>query len=207
MEIKNWKERFVLGITGSMGGGKSTVTKIFETLGAFRISADEIAKQFTAIDSPVKEELTKLLGNEILDENGNMDRKKIAGIVFSDKTAIAKLNAFLHPLIRQKTLSLIQSAGVGRVVAWEAPLLFEAGGEKKCDATLTVSASYEDSWERVKKRDEITESEFRSRLANQMDIKKKLEASDFKIINDKDLKHLESECIAIYNRIMNRKLS
>ncbi len=207
MEIKNWKERFVLGITGSMGGGKSTVTKIFETLGAFRISADEIAKQFTAIDSPVKEELTKLLGNKILDENENIDRKRIAGIVFSDKNAIAKLNGLLHPLIRQKTISIIQSVEAGKIIAWEVPLLFETGGEKLCDATLTVFASYEDSWNRVKKRDEITEVEFQSRLANQMDIKKKLEASDFKIINDKDLKHLESECSTIYNGIMNRKLS
>ena len=205
--MKNWKEKFVLGITGSMGGGKSTVAKIFETLGAFRISADEVARQFTSFDSPVKRELTDLLGTEILDQFGNIDRKRIAGIVFSDKNAIAKLNGFMHPLIRQETLALIESVKDERVIAWEAPLLFEAEGEKICDATLTVAASYEDSWGRVKKRDEITEDEFRSRLANQRDIEKKLEASDFKIINDKDLGHLESECSNIYNVIMKRKLS
>ena len=205
--MREWKERFVLGITGSMGGGKSTVTKIFESLGAFRISADEIARTFTSIDSPVKKELVSLLGESILDKSGILDRKKIAGIVFSDKNAIAKLNGLLHPLIRQKTLDLIQSIQDGRMIAWEAPLLFESRGENICDATLTVYASYEDSWRRVKKRDEISEDEFRNRLANQMDIKEKLEASDFKIINDKDIDHLLSECKIIYREITQRRLS
>ncbi len=80
--MREWKERFVLGITGSMGGGKSTVTKIFESLGSFRISADEISRTFTSIDSPVKKELVSLLGESILDKSGILDRKKIAGIVF-----------------------------------------------------------------------------------------------------------------------------
>lgn len=205
--MREWKERFVLGITGSMGGGKSTVAKIFENLGAFRISADEIAKIFTSLESPIKPELVGLLGKGILDEKGNLDRKRIAGIVFSDKNTLQKLNTLMHPLIRRKTLELIESIKDGRLIAWEAPLLFEAGGESICDATLTVAAGYEDAWERVKKRDDISEEEFRSRLANQLDIKKKIEMSDFKVINDKDLKHLESECTTIYNTIMIKKLS
>lgn len=205
--MKTWSKRFVLGITGSMGSGKSVVTKNFESLGAFRISADEIAHSFTAFDSPVKSNLVEMLGDTILDERGNLDRKRIAGIVFSDKNAIVKLNGFLHPLIRQKTLDLIESIDDGRMVAWEAPLLFEAKGDAICDATLTVSADYENSWRRVQIRDQISEEEFRNRLANQMDIKKKLELSDFKIINDKDLTHLNSECNAIYSLIMSKKLS
>lgn len=192
--MKEWNKRFVLGITGSMGGGKSTVTKIFEKLGAFRISSDEIARSFTEKDSPIKEELIQNLGKEILDENGDLDRKRIAGIVFSDKNAIAKLNGLIHPLVRKKTLELIDSVIDGRLVAWEAPLLFEAKGDAICDATLTVYAEYNDLWNRVKDRDGISEEEFRQRLANQMDIKKKLEASDFKIINNKDVRHLEDEC-------------
>ena len=155
LEDSNWINRFVLGITGSMGGGKSTVTKIFESLGAFRISSDEIARQFTSTDSPVKNEIIELLGREVLDESGNLDRKKIAGIVFSDKNAIAKLNEIMHPLIRKKTLELIESIANGRIIAWEAPLLFEAGGNSICNATLTVFAEYEHAWSRVKKRDEI----------------------------------------------------
>lgn len=190
-----------------MGSGKSVVTKTFESLGAFRISADEIAHSFTAFDSPVKSNLVEMLGDTILDERGNLDRKRIAGIVFSDKNAIVKLNGFLHPLIRQKTLDLIESIADGRIVAWEAPLLFEAKGDTICDATLTVSADYENSWKRVQERDQISEEEFRNRLANQMDIKKKLELSDFNIINDKDLTHLNSECNAIYSLIMSKKLS
>jgi dephospho-CoA kinase len=206
-KIKVWTDRYVLGITGSMGCGKSTVAKIFESLGAFRISSDELARSFTSFDSPVKNELVVLLGDGILDENGKIDRKRIAGIVFSDKNILSKLNGFIHPMIRQKTLDLIDSVANGRVIAWEAPLLFEVGGEKICDGTLTVYSSYHESWNRVKRRDEITEKEFRNRLANQMDIKKKLEASDFNIVNDQDVKQLESECNAVYNAIMNRKLS
>ncbi|MBK8394402.1 MAG: dephospho-CoA kinase [Leptospiraceae bacterium] len=202
--MKEWSKRFVLGITGTMGSGKSVVSKIFESFGAIRISADEIAHSFTSIDSPIKSELITLLGNEILDDNQNLDRKKIAGIVFSDKNAIGKLNALLHPRIREKTLEVIHSVSDNRMIAWEAPLLFEAKGESICDATLTVYADYAHLWERVKKRDNISEEEFRNRLANQMDIKKKLELSDFKIINDKDIAHLNSECNVIYSHIMSK---
>lgn len=207
MKVKEWQKRFVLGITGSMGGGKSTVTKIFEKLGAFKISADEIARTFTALNSPIKLELIELLGKQILDESGNLDRKRIAGIVFSDKNAIQKLNALIHPLVREKTLELIHSVEDNRMIAWEAPLLFEVGGNQYCDATLTVYAEEEDLWKRVQERDGISKEEFQNRLDNQMDIKKKLEASDFKIINNKDFQHLEIECANIYNAIMNKKLS
>lgn len=197
----------MLGITGSMGSGKSTVTKIFEDFGCHRISSDEIARNFTSENSTVKSELIEILGTEILDEKGVIDRKKIASIVFINKSAITKLNELLHPLIRQKTISIIESINDGKVIVWEAPLLFEAGGDKLCDAVLTVYADYSDSWKRVRQRDDITEEEFQSRLANQMDIKKKIEASDFKIVNDKDLLHLKSESRIIYNEILNGKLS
>lgn len=203
--MEEWSKRFVLGITGSMGSGKSTATKIFESFGAFRISSDELARQMTSIESPVKRELVDLLGISILDKNGDLDRKSIAAIVFSNKQSISKLNNFLHPLIRQKTIGLIESVDDGRIIAWEAPLLFEASGESICDATLTVFSDYEQSWKRVSKRDSITEEEFQKRLSNQWDINEKIKVSDYKIANNKDFQYLESECQIIYNTIMNKK--
>lgn len=206
MKMENWKDRFVLGITGIMGSGKSTVTKLFEDLGAKRVSSDELARFYTSPETTIKPQLVEILGEEIIDLNGNPDRKKIAEIVFNDKNRLARLNELIHPLVRKDFLDRIYSFQNGEVIAWEAPLLFEAGGNSICNATLTVSANLDDCWKRVEKRDEILVDEFHKRVANQMDIRKKIELSTFSIINEKDISYLKSECSRILKEILDLRI-
>jgi dephospho-CoA kinase len=203
--MKNWTKRFILGITGSMGSGKSTATKIFADLGAHPINADELAKKYTDMNSPIKNELVEIFGIEVLDEKEAPDRKLIARVVFQDKEKLNRLTSLIHPRVRRDTLEIFDSMNEGRIVAWEAPLLFEAEGQKICDATLTVYTDLESAFQRVQKRDGLSREEFDSRIKNQMDIKEKINRSDFSIKNNGNLDYLQSECSKIYQFIIKNR--
>lgn len=200
--MKKWRERFVLGITGMMGSGKTTVAKIFGQAGALRISADELARFYTSEQSPIKPQLIELFGAQIMDSNGIPERKKIAALVFHDKTLLSTLNQLIHPRVRQKTREMIAAEKGGRMIAWEVPLLFESGADKECNAILTVTTDLQQAEKRVIARDCISAKDFRARIAHQMEIKKKMQLSDFIIENNKDPKSLEEECLGIYHKIM-----
>ncbi|MCE9500100.1 MAG: dephospho-CoA kinase [Leptospira sp.] len=197
-----WTTRFILGITGIIGGGKSSAAKFFEEFGAFRISSDELARVYTSSSSPIKNKLVELLGNEILSSSGEIDRGKIAELVFFDSAKLNSLNALIHPLVRKDFHQLTGEIGGGRLIAWEIPLLFETAADKICDATLTVFTDENTAYERAKDRDKITKSQFFARLSKQMSIKDKLALSDFNIENDKTTDDLRTKCREIYDKIM-----
>lgn len=204
---KNWKERFVLGITGNIGGGKSTATRLFSEFGAALIDSDQIARTFTAEDTPIRKELVEVFGNEIFDENNQIDRKKIASIVFFDKVKLKKLTDLIHPEVRKQALSQIQAIHSGQVIAWEVPLLFENQLNVYCDATLSVGVDEELAIERVRRRENMSRLDYQARISNQFDLKKKIELSDLYIINNKDLEYLKTECFKIYNEILGLRRS
>jgi len=203
--LNTWKDRFILGITGSMGSGKSTVSRIFEELGAKRIDSDELAKKYTDVTSPIKNELVKIFGIDVLDEYERPDRKLIAKIVFQDKQKLNQLTSLIHPRVREDLLEILRNLPVGTTVAWEAPLLFEAKGNLICNATLTVFCDLETAFQRVSHRDGLTREEFNSRIQNQMDIKEKIKLSDFSIKNTGSLEYLKSECNKIYQIILRNR--
>ncbi|MEM7182789.1 MAG: dephospho-CoA kinase [Spirochaetota bacterium] len=200
--MKAWKERFVLGITGMMGSGKSTAARFLEEAGAFRISADHIAKFYTSAESPIKEELVTLLGQGVLDLQGVPDRKAIAKIVFSDAKKLQALNELIHPLVRKQTRELLTSQKQGTFIAWEVPLLFESGAHLECDATLSVVTEEHLAEKRVWQRDNLDAAAYQARIAKQMPIKKKIELSDFIIENNTSPESLKQQCMGIYNKIM-----
>ncbi len=196
------KGRVVLGITGNMSSGKSTVAKIFEELGAYKISADEIAHFFTSSKTPIRNELNEILGENCLNGDNSFDRKKIAKIVFSNPEKLNLLNQLMHPFIRQKTIDEFENK-TGLIV-WEAPLLFETNGQEICDFTLTVFMDYENSLIKVKKRDGISEEEFKKRLENQMNIKNKIKLSDFIIENNTTIENLKLKSKEIFDKLLLR---
>lgn len=203
--MKIWKDKFILGITGIIGSGKSTVAKLFEELGAFKISSDEIAKFYTTKDSPILKDIQELLEENIITEEGEVDRKKIASIVFKDTEKLERLNFLIHPLVFQKVDEIIENIHGGRIIAWEVPLLFETGADKKCDATLTVSLDPSLCYERVKRRDNMSMEEYDNRLKKQMDLETKLSISNFFIINDQSISKLKENCKGIYEQIVQKK--
>ncbi|MDF3821101.1 dephospho-CoA kinase [Leptospira sp. 96542] len=200
MRRKN-QNKFLLGITGSIGSGKSTVLSMFGECGAVTISSDQIARQFTEKDTPILHELIEIFGNEIVDTNGNISRAKIAELAFSNQEKLQSLNAILHPKVRKQFLELFENTKEGSIVAWEVPLLFETDAHKICDATLTVYVSPDTAWERVKNRGGMPKEDFLRRVSAQMDIEKKKSLSDFLVSNDNSKEELEASVRNIYNQI------
>ena len=204
--IKPWREKFILGVTGSIASGKSTVCKFLESFGGILVSADVIAHSFLEKNSPIFDDLLQTFGKDILDIEGKIDRKKLGTKVFKNKPLLDKLNSITHPKIRQKTVDIFHSIKKG-IIIWEAPLLFEAKGEILCNAILCVFTEESEQILRLKKRDNLTEEESKIRIQSQWNIKDKLKRSDFIIENNFDLKSLEEKCSYIIEKIRMNELN
>lgn len=194
----------LIGITGSIGSGKSTALSIFGELGAVTISSDAIARTFTEPNSPVKSDLISIFGPSIEMEDGTINRTKIAELAFSNESKLKSLNALLHPLVRKTFLEFFQSQKEGSIVVWEVPLLFETDAHTICDFTVTVYLPKEQNWERVKQRGGMEKSDFERRNASQMDIEGKKSLSDFVVTNDTDREGLKEQIVIIYKEIQKR---
>ncbi|MBL0956046.1 MAG: dephospho-CoA kinase [Leptospira sp.] len=194
----------LIGITGSIGSGKSTALSIFGELGAVTISSDAIARTFTEPNSPVKSELISIFGPSIEMEGGTINRTKIAELAFSNESKLKSLNELLHPLVRKSFLQFFQSQKEGSIVAWEVPLLFETDAHTICDFTVTVYLPKEQNWERVKQRGGMEKTDFERRTSSQMDIEEKKSLSDFVVTNDTDREGLKEQIVIIYKEIQKR---
>ncbi|MBM9545875.1 dephospho-CoA kinase [Leptospira sp. 201903074] len=194
----------LIGITGSIGSGKSTVLAIFGELGAETISSDTIARGFTEPNSPVIKELVSIFGESILDAGGVPSRTKIAEIAFSDKSKLNALNDLLHPLVRKSFLEFLHSRKDDSIIAWEVPLLFETDAYTLCDFTVTVAVKPEVAWERVMGRGGMNKEDFQRRNLSQMDLEKKKSLSDFVVTNDNQREELKEQIVIIYSEIKKR---
>jgi|JI8StandDraft_1071087.scaffolds.fasta_scaffold00316_25 dephospho-CoA kinase len=198
------KGKYLIGITGNIGSGKSKVASLLEELGAIRISSDEIAKQFTDPDSPIKEQLRSIFGNLIFDEKNSPIKNKIAELAFADKSKLVAMNSLIHPLVREQFLSLVEKSKPGSIIAWEAPLLFETDAHLLCDATVCVTASPTIAWERVQMRGGMTKEDFEKRNLVQLDIDKKKSLSDFVLPNDNSIEELKKITKEVFEKIKNK---
>lgn len=174
-----------VGLTGGIGSGKSTVSKIFETLGVKIFHADEEAKKILAENAEVIDAVKKLFGNDIYDKNNNPDRRKIAEIIFRDKKKLEKLNSIIHPKVFEAFAQWI--AGIPSnhpYVIKEAALLYESGSYKTLDKMIAVYSPLPLRMKRVMERDKCSEKEFLARAENQMPDEEKIKRADFIIYND-----------------------
>ena len=124
----------ILGVTGGIAAGKSSVTALFRELGAEVISADDLAREVVGPGSPVLERIVKHFGPQVLRPDGGLDRQALAARIFGDSDARGDLNRIIHPAIAQLAQARLgEAAARSSVVVYEAPLLFEAGAEGRVD--------------------------------------------------------------------------
>ena len=177
---------FVLrvGLTGGIATGKSTVARIFATLGATILDADEIAHRLVEKGAPAYEPVARAFGEEILAPDGAINRSRLGRIIFSDPEKRAVLESILHPLIRKEEANLVEllaDTGQGRIAVSNAALLIETGFYRDYHRVVVVHCAPEAQLDRILKRDALTEDEARSRVAAQMDTKEKLKVAHYAI--------------------------
>ncbi len=173
-----------LGITGNIGSGKTTVSKIFELLGIPVFYADDEAKKVMTADEALISAIKEAFGSQSYFEDGALNRKYIAGIVFSNAAELVRLNAIVHPAVfRAFDHWAIQHVDTTYVIK-EAALLFESGSHQLCNYSLLVTAPADLRLQRVMQRDQITLAEAENRNAKQMPEQQKAALADFCISND-----------------------
>lgn len=173
-----------IGITGNIGSGKTTVSKVFEVLGIPVFYADAAAKTIMTDDPQLVADIKKAFGDEAYFADVSLNRKYIADIVFNDDTELAKLNSLTHPAVFRAFDNWVANIKSAPYVIKEAALLFESSSYKMCDYSLLVTAPLELRIERVTQRDNITAAEVKAREAKQFTQEKKRELADYIIEND-----------------------
>jgi dephospho-CoA kinase len=174
----------IIGLTGGIGSGKTTVAKIFEVLGIPVYYADEEAKRIMNEDETIRSKLIVLFGEETY-INGKLNRSHIASIVFKDTKKLDQLNAIVHPVTIADSDRWMQSQNTPYAIK-EAALIFESGSYKQLDYVIGVSSPLELRIQRVINRDKISKSEVERRIRNQMSEEEKMKLCDFIILNDKE---------------------
>lgn len=173
-----------IGLTGNIGSGKSMVCHVFEKLSVPVYYADIEAKKILD-NSIITSELINYFGDEILDENRDaIDRKKLAAIVFKNKTKLKKLNSIIHPRLRIEFEDWCNTFKNSPYIIQEAAILLENGLGKNFDKIIVVSAPKKIRLLRVMERDSMAEADVLARMKNQWSDKRKEMAADFVIKND-----------------------
>lgn len=171
----------IIGLTGGIGSGKTTVAKLFETYGIAVYYSDNEAKSLMNTSNCIKRNLIELFGTEVY-QNNSLNRKYLANIVFNDKEKLAKLNAIVHPEVRKHFLNWAKQQKTPFVLK-ENAILFESGDVENCDEVIVVTAPLETRITRVMARDKVSDSEVLTRIKNQWEDEKKIKLADYVITN------------------------
>lgn len=187
-----------VGLTGGIGSGKTTVARVFRTLGIPVFEADAAGRTLLAENREVKTAVVARFGQDVL-RDGHIDRAALARIVFTDQQALKDLNAIIHPAVRVafKQWSGIQ---VAPYVLMEAAILAESGGAKHMDRIIVVTAPEDLRIHRVMQRDGVEEETVRTRLANQISEDERLKTADHVIMND-DTRLVIPQVLAVHTAI------
>lgn len=196
-----------MGLTGNIGGGKSSVARLLAELGAFIIDADDLARQATS-DPAVLNRISAELGAELV-KDGELDRQAVAAAVFADPAARSVLNSIIHPWVGLRRLQL-QAEALGQaepppVVVHDVPLLFEVGLDKSVDVTLVVVAPLAVRAARVMQRSGLSEEQVRQRDAAQMPQDEKAARADFVIDNSAGEAELEEAVARLWPELLARR--
>lgn len=195
----------LVGLTGTMGSGKSTTASILKKMGAFIIDADAICRELVQPNRPAWKEVVQTFGEKILQGNDQeIDRGKLAQIVFNDKTKKKQLENILHPRViteEKKLAEQIFKDHSEAIVIVEAALLIESGNHRRMDKTIVVTCDEEQSIQRSMKRSFLSRDEAISRIQNQMPQAEKIKEADYVLQNNSKQEDLEVKVQALYSEL------
>lgn len=199
---------FLVGVTGGLGSGKSTVCRFLSELGCALFESDRVAKELQLGDREVMEGIRKLFGPDIysFDALGGLllDRKTIAAMAFSSPEKLEALNRLIHPKVFiefEKAVVAARQQGI-KILVKEAAILFESGGERLLDAVVVVAAEREERIERAVQKGMGCREEITRRIASQWPQEKLIEKADYVIVNRGSVDGLKSETEALYRTLL-----
>jgi len=172
----------LVGLTGGVATGKSTVAKMFKQCGATAINADLLARQVVEPGKPAWREIVRTFGKTVLDPNRTLNRHALGAIVFGNRTKLRRLERIIHPRVAREQQRLVCRISKGKpraVVIYEVPLLFEAGVDKRVDKIIVVTADRETQIARLKTRNGLSRAEAIRRISSQMPLAKKIQQADY----------------------------
>lgn len=189
----------IVGLTGGIGSGKTTVAGFFKDLNIPVYIADDAGKRLMNSSSKIRREIIEIFGQAAY--NGNSpDRKFIASRVFNDPDQLEKLNRIIHPAVESDFNEWLKEQ-TSEYVIYEAAILFETGSYKKCDYSILVTASQMLRIQRLQKRDNSSKEEIQERMDNQWSNEKKSRLADF-IINNEELAQTKKQVEVIHDKIL-----
>lgn len=191
----------IIGLTGGSGTGKGTVAARMRSLGAGWVDADAVYRTLCAESREMLDALDTAFGG-VTDENGALDRPKLAKIVFADPEKLAQLNRITTPYIRAASLAAIEAQSACPIVLYDAPTLFEAGADDFCEAVVAVLAPHDIRVQRIIARDHLTEDAARARIDAQPSDGFYREKCGYIIENNGDLDTLYRDTDALYQILM-----
>jgi dephospho-CoA kinase len=191
----------IVGLTGGIGAGKSTVANMFAQLGALTIDADQLARQAIEQGSSGFDEVVAEFGPEILSD-GDIDRQKLGKIVFKDSAKRKQLEAIVHPRVQEALASKIKTLSPGDILIYEIPLLVESGAADRFDYIITVESDIENRLDRLFERG-MDEDEAERRIAAQATPAQREAVANRVIVNDGDRADLFAECARIWEVELN----
>ncbi len=194
----------LVGLTGGIGSGKSLVAFFFRELGAYIIDADKLGRDLVQPGQIALQEIISNFGVAILDCNGNLDRKKLANIVFNNSEQKSVLEDILHPKIfkmEQEQYLKIVSKNASALVMIDAALLIESGNYKHVDKVVVVRSSRDSQIQRILNRESFTLEEATARVNNQMSLEEKIKYADFILDNNSHEDDLRNKVIELHLKL------
>jgi dephospho-CoA kinase len=173
-----------LGVTGGIGSGKTSVCRVFSSLGVPLFSTDPEAKKIMENDGGIIRRINSLVGRDLY-SSGSLDRQELAAIIFNNPALLGKINSLVHPVVFDAFEKWVKEQSAPYVIM-EAAILFESGGSKLVDRVATVVAPVEERVQRVILRNSLTREQVLDRMRNQMTDAERMERSDYVIYNSED---------------------
>jgi dephospho-CoA kinase len=199
------KKFLLVGLTGGIATGKSTVSELFRRLGCEVIDADLLAREVVAPGEPALAEIAEEFGRDVLQPDGALDRKKLGAIVFGDAARRKRLEQITHPAIAtrfQRRLAELEARGFDGIVLWDAPVMIESGGYKSMEKLVVVATDEATQSARLCARDAIEALEADRKIKSQMPVAEKAKLADYVIDNAGDRAATERQVREVHEALL-----
>jgi dephospho-CoA kinase len=193
----------IVGLTGGIASGKSTVSNLFKKYGIEIVDADKVAKEVSEKKESI-EKISNIFGKDILDSDGKIIREKLREKAFKNRELLQELNKIIHPQVMEYFNRKKEENSKDEILIFDIPLLYEAKMEYLCDKIIVVGVDVQKQIRRVVARDGSSENLAKKIISNQMPLDEKIKKADIVIMNDGTLDELEEKVMKIYRELKER---